>query len=154
MAHEWQRDAYLISTDKPRLNLAAIHGFLTTVYWSPGLPRSILERAIEHSLVLGLYQDQEQVGFARVITDFSTMAYLCDVFILEPFKGQGLGLWLIETIVSHPDLQGLRRFMLATRDAHGLYGKAGFVPLNAPERWMEIWNPNVYASTQGNDSRR
>ncbi len=79
------------------------------------------------------------------------MAYLCDVFILEPFQGQGLGVWLIETIVSHPDLQGLRRFLLATRDAHGLYSKVGFVPLNAPERWMEIWNPNVYAGAQSKD---
>ena len=153
MAYEWQRAPYLISTDKSRLDLGAIHAFLATVYWSQGLPRSTLERAIEHSLVFGLYKDQEQAGFARVITDFSTMAYLADVFILEPFQGQGLGVWLIETIVSHPDLQGLRRFLLATRDAHGLYGKVGFVPLNAPERWMEIWNPNVYAGARRKEDK-
>lgn len=151
MEFEWQRDSYLISTDTSRLDLAVIHGFLATVYWSQGLPRSILERAIEHSLVFGLYKEQEQAGFARVITDHSTFAYLADVFILERFQRQGLGVWLVETIVSHPDLQGLRRFLLATRDAHGLYGKVGFVPLQAPERWMEIWDPNVYSNIQSKD---
>lgn len=145
MAEEWQRGEYTISTDKSRLDLQAIHAFLRTSYWSQNVPFALVERAIEHSMVFGLYKATQQTGMARVITDRATFAYISDVFVLEPHRGLGLGVWLMEVVRSHPDLQGLRRLLLATRDAHGLYQKAGFTPLNAPERFMEVWDPDVYS---------
>lgn len=144
MDHEWQRGEYTISTDKRRIDLQAVHAFLRTSYWSPDVPLEIVARSIKHSLVFGVYKSTQQVGFARVITDRATLAYLSDVFILEPFRGEGLGVWLIETIIAHPELQGLRRWLLATRDAHQLYRKVGFTPLQAPDRWMERWMPTMY----------
>lgn len=144
MAEEWQRGEYTISTDKSRLDLPAIHAFLITSYWSQNVPIAVVERAIEHSMVFGLYKGTQQAGMARVITDRATFAYISDVFVLEPHRGLGLGVWLMEVVRGHPDLQGLRRLLLATRDAHGLYQKAGFTPLNAPERFMEVWDPDVY----------
>jgi GNAT superfamily N-acetyltransferase len=128
---------YTISCDRARLDVAAIHAYLTTSYWSPGIPREIVERGIEHSLPFGVYRGEEQVGFARVITDRATFAYLADVYILEPHRGQGLSKRLMEYVLAHPDLQGLRRFMLATRDAHGLYRAFGFTPLNDASRILE-----------------
>ncbi|MDQ5851537.1 MAG: GNAT family N-acetyltransferase [Chloroflexota bacterium] len=144
MVHEWRRGAYLISTDKRKLDLAVVHGFLATSYWATGVPMEVVERSVEHSLAFGVYEDNRQVGFARVITDRATFAYLADVFILEPWRGKGLGTWLIEVVLSHPELQGLRRWMLATRDAHELYRKAGFTSMASPERFMEIANPDAY----------
>lgn len=144
MIHEWQHGAYTISTDKQRIDLDAVHGFLRTAYWSLDVPRPIVARGIEHALVFGVYHGAQQAGFARVVTDYTRFAYLCDVFVLDAFRGQGLGVWLIETILAHPELQGLRRWLLATRDAHGLYAKLGFTPLNAPERWMEIFDVPSY----------
>jgi GNAT superfamily N-acetyltransferase len=140
---EVQRDSFTISTDKTRLDVALIHNFLSErAYWALGRPLDVVRRSIEHSLCFGVYSGQAQVGFARVVTDYATFAWLCDVFILETHRGQGLSKWLMETIVAHPDLASLRRFVLATRDAHGLYQRyGGFVPLQAPERWLERFKP-------------
>jgi len=144
MIHEWRRGNYLISTDKSRLDLSVIHNFLTTSYWAAGIPLEIVRRSIEHSLSFGLYKEDQQIGYARVITDYATFAYLGDVFILEPFRGQGLSKWLMEVVVTHPDLQGFRRWILLTKDAHGLYKKVGFTEVKTPERYMERFFPDVY----------
>ena len=144
MVHEWQRGQYRISTDKKQLDTELIHGFLSRrSYWATGRPMETVKRSIENSLVFGLYQGQSQVGFARVVTDYATFAWLADVFILEPSRGQGLGKWLVEVIVSHPDLHAIRRLVLATKDAHKLYSKVGFTQLNSPERWMERFSPQA-----------
>jgi GNAT superfamily N-acetyltransferase len=140
------RGEYEISTDPRRLDVAAIHAFLVRSYWSPGVPREIVERAIANSLCFGLYCASEQVGFARVITDRATFAYLADVFVLESHRGKGLSKWLMEAVTSHADLQGLRRFLLATKDAHGLYRQFGFTELASPSRLMEIWKPDIYSA--------
>ncbi len=144
MNHEWKRDSYTISTDRERLDLNVIHRFLTQSYWAAGVPMEIVKRSIEHSLPFGLYDNDRQIGFARVITDYATFAYLADVFVLEHVRGAGLGKWLVAVIDSHPDLQGLRRWMLATQDAHGLYRTVGFESLKQPDRWMEKHDPDVY----------
>lgn len=152
MKHEWRRDeSYIMSTARRRLDFEAIHAFLSRAYWSRGIPIERMKRSIEHSLPFGVYCGPEQVGFARVITDYTTFAYLADVFIDESHRGKGLGKWLVETIVGHPELQGLRRFALMTRDAQELYRKFGFTPASeapcgAGERptWMQRWDPDVY----------
>ena len=136
-----------ITCDKARLDIGAIHGFLSASYWSLGIPRATVERAIANSLCFGVLCQGQQVGFARVITDKPTFAYLADVYILPEHRGKGLSRRLMEQIVRHPDLQGLRRMLLATRDAHALYAKFGFKPLAAPDRIMEIHNPNVCTGT-------
>ncbi|HTR97743.1 MAG TPA: GNAT family N-acetyltransferase [Candidatus Acidoferrales bacterium] len=141
----WQQDGFTISTDPARLDLTMIHGFLTTCYWAKGIPLETVERSLEHALNFGLYEGERQVGFARVISDRATFAYVGDVFVLEPWRGHGLSKWLMRVIVGHPELQGLRRWSLLTRDAHALYAQVGFTPLAAPERWMERWTPDVYA---------
>lgn len=142
------RDEYTITTDPRRFDLAAIHTFLTRSYWSPGVPLAIVERAVSNSLSFGLLYGDEQVGFARVVTDKATFAYLADVYVLETHRGRGLSKWLLEVIQSHEDLQGLRRFLLATKDAHGLYTQFGFKELGYPSRMMEIVNPNAYSHRQ------
>jgi GNAT superfamily N-acetyltransferase len=136
--------SYEISTDKSRLDRAAIHAYLTQSYWSPGVPRAVVERAIEHSLCFGVFHEGAQVGFARVVTDRATFAYLADVYLLEAHRGRGLARELVGAVMAHPELQGLRRMLLATRDAHGLYAKFGFRPLAAPDRMMELHRPDVY----------
>ena len=141
MSREWRRGEYLISTDAPRLDLGAIHDFLSTSYWAAGVPEDVVKRSVENSLVFGVYRGKEQVGFARVVTDYATFAYLADVFVLEAHRGRGLGKWLIEVVLSHPDLRGLRRWMLATGDAHELYRKYGFAELARAEIFMEIHSP-------------
>jgi GNAT superfamily N-acetyltransferase len=135
---EYRRGKYSISTDKTRLDVGLLHDFLShSAYWALGRPLPVVEKSIEHSLCFGVYADDAQVGFARVVTDYATFAWLCDVFILDAYRGQGLGKWLIECIVAYPDLQGLRRFVLATGDAHELYRRyGGFEVLDHPERWM------------------
>ena len=135
---------YEISADKQRLDIATIHEYLAQSYWSPGVPRAVVERAIEGSLCFGVFHQRKQVGFARVVTDKATFAYLADVFILEPHRGKGLSKRLMRLLVAHPDLQGLRRFMLATKDAHGLYKQFGFTELASPARFMELHRPHVY----------
>lgn len=138
MTEEWYRDNYLISTDPSLLAIEAVHGFLQRSYWAADRPLETVRRSTEHSLNFGLYRvgDRRQVGFARVVTDFATFAWLCDVFVDEAHRGHGLGVWLMETVVGHPRLQGLRLWLLGTRDAHSLYEKVGFKPLGTPERWM------------------
>ena len=134
------KEGYLISTDKNKIDLDYVHGFLTRSYWTPGIAREKVKRAIEGSMCFGVYQNEQQVGFARVITDQASFAYLCDVFIDEAHERKGLGKWLVETILAYPGLQSLRRVMLATRDAHPLYEKCGFTMLSNPERWM-VYTP-------------
>jgi GNAT superfamily N-acetyltransferase len=138
------RDEFTISTDPARLDVAAIHAYLTRSYWAAGIPPEVVRRSIEGSLCFGVYRGADQVGFARVVTDRATFGYLADVYVLEAHRGHGLGQWLMEFILEHPDLQGLRRFMLVTRDAHGLYSKYGFTPTAHPERIMEIARPWLY----------
>jgi len=136
---------YFISTDLALLQINTIHRFLRTAYWCEGIPLEIVERAIENSLCFGAYKNTgEQVGFARVVTDYATFAYLADVFILEAHRGQGLSKRLMQAIMSHPDLQGLRRWTLATRDAHELYRKFGFDTPRNPQNLMEITRPGLY----------
>jgi GNAT superfamily N-acetyltransferase len=139
-----KRGEYELSTDRQRIEAEVVHTFLSQSYWSPGIPRGVVERAIANSLCFGVYTGAQQVGFARVITDKATFAYLADVFILEPHRGKGLSKWLMEFITGHEDLQGLRRFMLATKDAHSLYTKFGFAALANPSRMMENLKPDVY----------
>jgi GNAT superfamily N-acetyltransferase len=134
-----------IDTDKTRLDVDVIHGFLRQSYWAEGIPRDVVERSIEHSLCFGVYVDGAQVGFARIISDYATFAYLADVFVLEAFRGQGLSKRLIAAVVGHPRLQGLRRWSLATRDAHALYAQFGFAPIANPARYMERIDPAVYS---------
>jgi GNAT superfamily N-acetyltransferase len=142
---EWIRGHYRVSTDPRRLDLDAIHGFLTErSYWAEGIPRELVERSVRNSLCFGVYDDDRQVGFARVVTDRATYAYLADVFVLETYRGRGLSKWLLECVFSHPELQGLRRWQLATRDAHSLYERFGFATPAQPGRLMEICRSDVY----------
>lgn len=142
---ESRRAEFVISTDRTRLDLDAIHGFLTNCYWAKGIPREVVARSIEQSLCFGVYDGSgAQVGFARVISDFATIAYVGDVFVLDTHRGRGLGKWLMESIRHHPALQNLRRWILTTRDAHGLYAQVGFRPVQSPERFMELHQPDVY----------
>jgi GNAT superfamily N-acetyltransferase len=140
-------DDYEISTDPRRLDVSVIHKFLAEdSYWSPGIPRSTVERAIANSLCFGVYHRAAQVGFARVVTDRSTFALLADVFILEAHRGKGLSKELMRRVVEHEDLQGLRRFLLLTSDAHGLYSQFGFKEIGSPARFMEVLRPDIYRS--------
>ncbi|MCB2406953.1 GNAT family N-acetyltransferase [Hymenobacter lucidus] len=143
---------FTISTDPARLDVAAIHRYLAQEsYWAANIPLATVERAIAHSLNFGLYApDGRLAGFARVVTDYATFAWLCDVFVLAEFRGQGLSKWLMSSVWAHPELQGLRRKMLATLDAHGLYTQFGFGPLPTPERFLEIRNPNPYGAPTAN----
>ncbi len=153
MHHAWTKGEFEISTDRARLDLGIVHGFLTNSYWARGIPLETVQRSIENSLCFGIYQSDRQIGFARVITDCATFAYLADVFVVPAYRGRGLSKWLMECIVQHPELQGLRRWMLATQDAHGLYRHYGFTELKSPERWMEIHRPDVYASKPAETQR-
>ncbi len=139
--YELHREEFTISTEEARLQLDAILAFLSRAYWAEGRTRDVIERSMAHSLCFGLYAGDRQIGFARVITDRATFAYLCDVFIDDSYRGRGLGKWLMAAVMDHPDLQGLRRWTLATRDAHGLYKQFGWTDLKHPERWMEIYKP-------------
>jgi len=147
MSDTWQRGDYEISTDPSRLNLDLIHQYLSTqTYWASGRSLEVVQRSIENSFPFGLYKGNEQVGFARVVTDYATFAWIADVFILPEHRGQGLSKWMMEVVIEHPRLQGFRRWVLATKDAHGLYEKFGFIKLHRPERWMERPDPNMKES--------
>jgi len=138
-------DGYSISTNFTDMDIAVIHGYISNSYWAKGMPMNVLEKAISNSLCFGVFTDAgQQVGFARLITDSATFAYLADVFILEPHRGKGLSKRLMESVIAHPELQGLRRITLSTKDAHGLYKKFGFRPLANPATFMEVWEPDVY----------
>ena len=141
---DFAKDRFNISTEKERMDIDLIHSFLTRSYWAEGISKEIIRRSIEGALCFGVFENDKHVGFARMITDRATFAYLADVFIIEEYRGLGLSKLLMEVIMSHPDLQGLRRMMLATRDAHELYKKFGFTPLNNVDRWMHIHHPDVY----------
>ena len=143
---EVKNDDYMVSTDPARLDAAKVHAFLTTAYWSEGIPLGVVKKALENSLCFGLYHKGELVGLSRVVTDYATFAYLCDVYVLEVHRGKGLGHWLVECVMTHPELQNLRRFILATRDAHGVYANFGFTALKpvTVERMMERHDPEVY----------
>lgn len=145
----YQRGRFLVSTDPSLLDIAAIHDFLTHCYWAQGISKELVGRSINGSLCFGLYDGRTQIGFARVITDRATFAYLADVYILEQYRRQGLGTWMMECIMAHPELQGLRRWCLLTRDAHGLYRKFGFASPKDPGRYMEINHPDIYKERNG-----
>lgn len=140
---------FTILTDQNLLNFEVIYKYLNEEsYWSQGIPVEKLHKAIAHSLCFGVYKENSQAGFARVITDEATFAYICDLFILPGYRGLGLSKWLVQSIINHPDLQGLRRWSLATADAHGLYNQFGFTPIIRPERWMEIFRPYQQAKKE------
>lgn len=143
---EWTREPYTVSCDPARLDRSLIATFLASSYWAAGIPAATVNKSIDHSLCFGLFDGDRQVGFARVVSDYATFAYLADVFVIEPYRGKGLGEWLVECVSAHAELQRLRRWVLATRDAHGLYEKFGFTPLAKPERFMERHDPHVYQS--------
>ena len=144
MHHLWVNGDYEISTDPARVDVGLVHGFLANSYWAKGIPLETVRRSVENSICFGIYHGQQQIGFARIISDLATFAYLADVFMLQSYRGRKLSRWLMECIVRHPDLQGLRRWMLATRDVHGLYAKFGFTAVRSPETWMERHDPEVY----------
>ena len=136
---ETQRDQFTISTDPARLDVDAIVDMLTRAYWAVGRPRERTERAIKNSMVFGVYDGDRQIGVARVVSDYSIFAYLCDVFIHEDYRAHGLGKWLIQTIMEHPDLKEMRRWVLVTNDAHRLYRPFGFTSIEDPEHWMQMF---------------
>lgn len=135
---EWRRGRYTVSTDPRRLDVEDTAAFLGTTYWARGRPEAIVRRSIEGSIAFGVYDGEEQVGFARVVTDRATFAWVCDVFIRDGHQGRGLGIWLMRCVLAHPELQDLRRWLLASTSARGLYQRLGFAPLATPERFMEI----------------
>ncbi len=134
---EERRGSLLISTDPTRLDIDTVCEFLARSYWADDRPRDVIERSLKNSLVFGVYDSDRQVGMARVVTDYATFGWVCDVFIDEAYRGQGIGKWLMATVLDHPELARVRRLLLATRDAQGLYRQYGFIDLNMPERWME-----------------
>ena len=142
---EWRRGDDVVSDDRWRVDREVVHRFLADSYWARGIPRDVVERSIRHSLCFGVYHGDAQVGFGRVVTDRATFAYLADVFVLEAHRGRGLSKFLMECVVGHPELQGLRRFLLGTADAHGLYARYGFTAPGRPEIWMEKHDADVYA---------
>jgi len=144
---EWARDSFTVTTDPARLDLSLVAEFLSSSYWAGGIPFDTVARSVTNSLCFSLLDQQRQIGFARVISDYATVAYLGDVFILPSHRGLGLSKWLMDCVVDHPELQGLRRWLLATADAHGLYRQYGFEPLANPQLFMERHDPNVYRRT-------
>ena len=143
---QWQKEKYLITTDTDKVDIDVIHQYLSKQsYWAKGIPRETVARSVQHSICFSVLHEDALIGFARVTSDHATVAYVGDVFVLRAHRGQGLSKWLMECIIAHPELQSLRRWMLATADAHGLYAKFGFTALKAPERWMEKHDMDVYA---------
>jgi GNAT superfamily N-acetyltransferase len=143
-----EKDGFIISTDKLKLDIASIHQYLSKeAYWCKNVPLEIVKRSIENSICFGIYYSNRQVGFARVITDKTTFAYLADVFIINDYRGMGLSKWMMQCIMGHPELQGFRSWLLGTRDAHGLYSQFGFKPLEHPERFMRYSSFTEYPLT-------
>lgn len=144
---EWRRGEFTISTDNNRLDIRKIHDFIANQsYWAQGRTIETVQRALDNSFNFGLYKNNQQIGFARVVTDYATFAWIADVFVLPEHRGLGLSKWLMDVILSHSELQGFRRWVLATKDAHGLYARFGFIALHRPERWMERPDPNMQES--------
>ena len=144
MTHTVEKNGIIASDDKARIDLDTVHDFLWTSYWAEGIPRETVARSIRNSLVMGLYDGDCMIGFSRVVTDYATFAYIGDVFVLEAWRGRGLAVWLTQCLVGHPELQGMRRWLLATRDAHGVYARVGFTSLATPQSMMTIHNPDIY----------
>jgi len=145
MSYSVNKNNYLISTDKSKIDIDYVHGFLSQSYWSPGVPVQVVKKAMKGSLCFGIYYRDKQIGYARMVTDKATFAYLADVFIDENYRGKGLGKWLVETILAHRHLKDLRRILLVTKDTHKLYEQCGFTSINNPERYM-VYNPTAYKS--------
>ena len=145
---EWKRDGFTVSTEKERLDRGVIHEFLRGSYWAKGIPREVVDRSIENSLCFGLYDGDALIGFTRVISENATFGYLADVFVLESHRGRGLATWFMKVVMAHPDLRGIRRWMLVTADAHGLYRKVGFTEPSKPERIMEKLLPDAYGASR------
>jgi N-acetylglutamate synthase-like GNAT family acetyltransferase len=141
---EWKQGEFTITDRREDLDVETIHNFLRESYWAKGIPRPIMEKAVSNSLCFGVYHNSNQVGFGRAVTDHATFAYLADIFVVPAYQGRGLGKWLVSCILAHPELQGLRRLLLATRDANKLYQQAGFVSLRKPDWFMEINDPDIY----------
>lgn len=146
---EWSRGEYVVSSDPSHLQLDVVHRFLARSYWARGIPQEVVARSIAGSITFGLYLRGDQVGFARVISDCATFAYVADVFVLEPHRGRGLARWMMECILETPELQGLRRWLLVTRDAHDLYRSVGFSAASQPEGFMEIVSRDLYHQSEG-----
>ncbi len=145
MIEDVEKDGFLITTDKAKIDVAAVHHFLSTMsYWSQNIPFDVVNKSIENSICFGVFDGSKQIGFARIITDSATFAYLCDVYILPEYRGNGLSKWLMEVIMNTEELKGLRRWLLATVSAHELYKKYGWYNVKNPERWMEINTPDIY----------
>lgn len=138
MIYEIKRGNYFISTNKRKLKTKTVHYFLTNSYWSKGISLARVKKSIQNSICFGVYYKEKQIGFARVITDYVRFGYLADVFIIEEYRGRGLSKWLMKSILNHPDFKGIQAWLLATRDAHGLYAKFGFMPLEEPQRFMRL----------------
>lgn len=142
---EWHDGEFFVTTERERISVDTVYRFLTSeAYWSKGIPRATVERSLDNSLCFSLFRGGDQIGFARVISDHATIAYLGDVFVLAEYRGRGLSKWLMKCVMSHPELQGLRRWILLTGDAHGLYAQSGFTSLTEPELWMQRHDPAVY----------
>jgi GNAT superfamily N-acetyltransferase len=149
MFHELHHGDILVTTDPARLDIETVHGFLTRSYWAEGIPREVVERSIRHSICFGAFEGDRQVGFARVISDRATFAYVGDVFVLPSHRGRSIGKRLMACITSHPELQNLRLWTLFTRDAHGLYRQHGFGEARHPDRLMERRQPQPYGVSAG-----
>ena len=141
---EEHRGEFTVTSDPARIDMDVVYGYLSRAYWCEDIPRQLLEHAMQNSICFGLFECERQIGFARVVSDRSTFAYVCDVFVLKSHQGRGLGTWMMQCVLKHPELQGLRRWHLTTRDAHSLYRQVGFVPVSKPERHMEIFTPDMY----------
>jgi GNAT superfamily N-acetyltransferase len=152
MHSEWKNGELLISTDPEKLDARAVHAYLTRSYWAEGISPKLVECSLRNSLCFGLFETDRQIGLARVISDYATFAYLADVYVLEKYRGHGLAKWLMRCVQAHPQLQGLRRFVLITRDAHGLYRPFGFTAPGKPQNYMELVKHNIY-KTGGPDEK-
>lgn len=148
---DWQGDGVWLTTDGERVDLDVVHGFLRDSYWARGVPREVVERSVRGSIPFSLHRGERQIGFARVVTDRATFGYLADVFVVEAERGRGLARWMIDRVLEHPDLAGLRRWLLVTRDAHRLYAGVGFTATAAPERYMEKVRPDPYGARVSTD---
>lgn len=144
MSYEVEKEGAVASDDQSRIDFETLHGFLTETYWARGIPRSIVEKSVRNSLSMGLYVDNQMIGFARAVTDYTTFAYLEDVFVLDNWRGKGLGVWIAQCLIAHPALRSIKLWMLGTKDAHGVYEKLGFGPLEDPSRIMIINDPDPY----------